>query len=271
MNEDEAKLKKDVDFVRHLEEINGLFTYKTRVESLARPTAMTFGLASAAQDAKVDGHRRVKSFHLDHMERPSLLRIMSNDRPDLADQATMMKRVSTVDASKEAVVVTDPYSTGCLVVNEISRRGYHVIALWTRGFSDEMKAHTPMAAGIMRYHTEIAEGETLAETIQGIYKAAGKLRVVACIAGGEAGVDCADAVSERMNLRTNGTQIANRRDKKVQQELIRQSARKKWEDVAEFLEKEVSLCEDTSLPLCWYTHGRYSGHELALPHCCIHR
>ncbi len=70
-------------------------------------------------------------------------------------------------------------------------------------------------------------------------------------------MDCADAVSERMNFGTNGSQIVNRRDMKVQQELIRdtgmmsvrQAAGKKWEDVTEFLEKEVSLCEDTSLPL----------------------
>jgi hypothetical protein len=67
--------------------------------------------------------------------------------------------------------------------------------------------------------------------------------------GGEAGVDCADAVSERMSLRTNGTHIANRRDKKVQQEMIiaagmrgvRQAAGQKFEDVVDFLQTEVSV------------------------------
>jgi biotin carboxylase len=155
----------------------------------------------------------------------------------------MMKRMTTIDASKEVVVVTDPYSTGCLVVNEMASRGYRVMALWTSGFSEEMKTHTPLAAGIMRYHAEVTERGTLAETVAEVYKAAGKLRVVACIAGGEAGVDCADALSERMGLRTNGTGIANRRDKKVQQELIRdagmrsvrQAAGKTLEDVEDFL------------------------------------
>jgi hypothetical protein len=123
--------------------------------------------------------------------------------------------MTTVDASKEVVVVTDPYSTGCLVVNEMISRGYRVMALWTLGFSDEMKTHTPMAAGEMKYHAEVTECESLADTVKGIYEAAGKLRVVACIAGGEAGVDCADVISERMKLRSNGTDIANRRDKKV--------------------------------------------------------
>jgi len=260
MNKDKTKLDKDVDFLRHLEEINGLFTYKTRVESLARPTAMTFGLA-AAQQHDSSGHRRIKS-HMDHMVRPSLLRIQSNDRPELARQSMMMKRMTTLDASKEVVVVTDPYSTGCLVVNEMSSRGYRVIALWTLGFSDEMKTHTPMAAGTMKYHAEVTECETLADTIEAVYKAAGALRVVACLAGGEAGVDCADVVSERMNLRTNGTQVANRRDKKIQQELIRdagmrsvrQAAGKKWEDVVEFLQTEVSFSWSISLSLSVSVH-----------------
>ena len=79
-----------------------------------------------------------------------------------------------------------------------------------------------------------------------MYQAAGKKRVVACLAGGEAGVDFADALSERMNLRTNGTRIPNKRDKKIQQELIkdaglrsvRQACGSKFEEVKEFLEKE---------------------------------
>ncbi|KAL7535048.1 hypothetical protein ACHAXR_009051 [Thalassiosira sp. AJA248-18] len=244
MNKDESKLQFDLAFCRHLEVINGLFTYKTHLESLARPTAMTFGAAVTTGDGG-SRHRRIKS-HLDHMVKPSLLRIQSNDRPELARQSMMMKRLTTLDASKEVVVVTDPYSTGCLVVNEMISRGYQVIALWTQGFADEMKGHIPMAAGEMKYYAEITECHNLAGTIKAIYKAAGPLRVVACLAGGEAGVDCADIVSERMNLRTNGTQVANRKDKKVQQELIReagmrsvrQAAGKKWEDVVEFLQKE---------------------------------
>ncbi len=118
LNKDQSKLNKDLEYLRYTEEINALFVYKTRVESLARPTAATFGSA----------HQRIKS-----MEKPSLLRIFSNDRPELARQG-LMKKMTTVDASKEVVVVTDPYSTGCLIVNEMISRGYNVIALWTLGF-----------------------------------------------------------------------------------------------------------------------------------------
>ncbi|KAL7547316.1 hypothetical protein ACHAWF_016943 [Thalassiosira exigua] len=247
VNKDEEALDKDLAFLRHLEEINGLFAYKTRAEGLARPTARTYGAppVSPAKRRGGGGHRRVAS---DFPARPSLLRIMSNDRPDLAAQSLMSKRMTTVDASKECVVVTDPYSTGCLVVNEMVARGYNVAALWTRGFSEEMKSHTPLAAGKMTYRAEVDEGETLADTTREVYRAAGALRVVACLAGGEAGVDCADALSERMGLRTNGTGVANRRDKKVQQEMIRdvgmravrQAAGRKWSDVEEFLQSEVS-------------------------------
>jgi biotin carboxylase len=65
--------------------------------------------------------------------------------------------------------------------------------------------------------------------------------------GGEAGVDLADALSEHMKIRTNGTNIANRRDKKVQQEIIRkhglrsvrQAGGDKFSDVEEFLKTET--------------------------------
>lgn len=68
------------------------------------------------------------------------------------------------------------------------------------------------------------------------------------ICGGEAGVDAADILSERLMVRTNGAQgvFANRRDKKVQQELIkaaglrsvRQAAGKQFSDVESFLKNE---------------------------------
>lgn len=67
-----------------------------------------------------------------------------------------------------------------------------------------MKLHIPLAAGKMSYHAEITEQKTLSDTAKAIYQAAERLRVVCVLAGGEVGVDCADAVSERMNLRTNG-------------------------------------------------------------------
>ena len=240
MNSDNNVLLKDLEFIRYLEDINGLFVYETKGESLARPTAATYGLGSLPPSGAA-AHRRGFS-----MDRPGLLRIMYRGKLELP--GGMMKRFTTVDSSKEVVVIVDPYSTGCVIVQEIQSRGYKVIALWTRGFSDEMKTHVPVSCGDMSYHAEVTEGDDMGETTRDLYKAAGKLRIVACICGGEAGVDAADLVSERLMVRTNGTagDFANRRDKKVQQELIkaagmrsvRQAAGKQFSDVEAFLRGE---------------------------------
>ena len=72
-----------------------------------------------------------------------------------------------------------------------------------------------------------------------VQKAADKLHIVSCLAGGEAEVDTADALSEALKVRTNGTEIPNRRDKKIQQQLIKrqglrsvcQAGSSKFEDV----------------------------------------
>lgn len=236
MNNDGAVLEKDIEFIRYLEEINGIFVYETKGESLARPTAATFGLGSLPSSGKTVP-----------VDRPHMLRIMSQDRPEL--RGGLRKKFTTVDASKEVVIVVDPYSTGCLIVKEVQSRGYKVIALWTKGFSEEMKKHVPLSCGTMNYFEEVAEGDNMGETTRDLYKAAGALRIVACLCGGEAGVDAADAISERLMVRTNGTKgaFAFRRDKKVQQELIkaagirsiRQAAGKQLSDVETFLKTET--------------------------------
>ena len=237
MHPDEEVLKKDIAFIRYMEEINGLFTYETKLENLKRPTAETHVTFADQSDPS-----RRRAFSGDG---PSLIRHMSNDRPELR----MLRRImTTVDASKEIVVMVDPYSTGCCIVDEILKRGYHVLCLWTKGFSEEMKKHIPLSCvGKMNYHAEVDEGSDLVETVKNVNKAAGSFRIVACIAGGEAGVDLADALSERLNVRTNGTDIPNRRDKKLQQELIkacglrsvRQAGGATFAEVEGFLRKEA--------------------------------
>jgi biotin carboxylase len=242
MHNDAEVLKRDIDFIRYMEQINGLFVYETKLENLKRPTGdkVVIDALLGAGDTKKKDHRRVFS-----SDGPMLIRHMSNDRPEL--RGPLMKRVTTVDASKEAVVIIDPYSTGCCVAEEILKRGYSVLALWTKGFAPEMKLHVPLSVGKITYNAEVDEAENLADTVSAVYKAAGKLRVVACIAGGEAGVDLADALSERMKLRTNGTRIPNKRDKKLQAELVakaglraaRQACGAKFSDVEEFLKTEA--------------------------------
>lgn len=178
-------------------------------------------------------------------------------------------------AKKKAVVLVDPYSTGCIVGQEMAKRGYLLIALWTKGFSDEMKTHVPASCGYMGYFAEIDQAETVAQTEKVVKQAAGGHEIVACLAGGEAGVDFADVLSEHMGLLTNGTQIPNRRDKKLQQELIkkiglrsvRQAGSNKFSEVEHFLKTEpypivlkpVESAGSDGVKLC-YTYDEAKEH-----------
>lgn len=235
-HEDPSVLAADIAFIRHMEKINGFFDFEKVAEVLTKPRSEMVAAGGA------NSHRRVYS-----SAGPSLIRHQSMDRPDLVKG--LVKRVTTIDASKEAVVVVDPYSTGCCVAKEFMNRGYQVIALWTKGLVPEMKLHVPLSVGGpegLKYFSQITQLDKVEDTIDAVKKAAGMYRVVACFAGGESGVDYADVLSEAMKLRTNGTEIPNRRDKKVQQELIRkaglrsvrQACGTKFEEVKEFLERE---------------------------------
>ena len=237
MHKDPEVLKRDIQFIRYMEEINGLFDYEPHTSDLRKPRADSIALP----DMESADHRRVYS-----SMGPSLIRRMSSDRPELRSMG-LVKRMTTIDASKEAVVIVDPYSTGCCVAKEFMNRGYQVIALWTDGFSEQMKTHVPLSvAGKLNYFAEMDEETSLAETVTAVRKTAGNYRVVACLAGGEAGVDFADALSEALAVRTNGTEIPNKRDKKLQQELIRkaglrsvrQASGTKFDHVEAFLKRE---------------------------------
>jgi biotin carboxylase len=157
------------------------------------------------------------------------------------------QRQQQIDTTPQpVVVVVDPYSTGCMVVREIMNRGTDVVAVWTNGFSEHMKTHVPNLCGKLEYLAEIEEGSSLKETAERCRRAAGDAEIIACMVGGEAGVDLADSLSEHLGLQTNGTEIPNRRDKHVQQNLIKELGMRsikeavgtKLEDVDEFLKSE---------------------------------
>merc|ERR1711935_1022824 len=93
---------------------------------------------------------------------PNLLRIMSNDRPEL--RGPLIKRMTTVDSSKEVVVIIDPYSTGTCVADEGMKRGFSVIALWSEGISDELKKHVPLSCVNMQKYfatLDVHDGDDL--------------------------------------------------------------------------------------------------------------
>lgn len=141
----------------------------------------------------------------------------------------------------------DPYSTGAVVAHEVMKRGFSVIALWSKGISTELKKHIPLSCSNMKeYFATIDAHDDTVSTYEALYKAAGIKKIVACLAGGETGVELADHLSEKMKIRSNGTKIANRCDKKVQQELIRkhglrsirQAGGNKLAEVEDFLKTE---------------------------------
>lgn len=172
----------------------------------------------------------------------------------LADNSLVMSHQQRIESvpeseyvkSKKAVVFVDPYSTGCVVAQEMARRGYLLIALWTTGFSEEMKTHVPESCGKMVYFAEMDQQATLEETERVLKEVAMGHQIAACLAGGEAGVDFADEFSEHLGVLSNGTSIPNRRDKKLQQELIkkiglrsvRQDGSDEFADVEQFLKTE---------------------------------
>lgn len=168
--------------------------------------------------------------------------------PNSSSASSPARDDSFVTPSDQVVILVDPYSTGCVIAQEMAKRGYGIVAVWTKHFADEMKLHVPTSCGPMTYSAEISETETttLEDVATAVQNAVAPKTVVACLAGGEAGVDYADALSEHMGLLTNGTDIPNRRDKKVQQELIRrhglrsvrQAGGTTFEDVEDFLNTE---------------------------------
>mmetsp|Transcript_19370 Transcript_19370/g.42811 ORF Transcript_19370/g.42811 Transcript_19370/m.42811 type:complete len:462 (-) Transcript_19370:303-1688(-) len=149
-------------------------------------------------------------------------------------------------SERGCIAIVDPYSTGACVALECFERGYAVIALWSKYASDELKKHKPSSCGELVYLAEVTERATLEGTAAALKDAAGEAELIGCSVGGETGVPLADALSELLGLRTNGTQIAARRDKKLQQELVkaaglrsvRQAGGTRMSDVEDFLQTE---------------------------------
>lgn len=187
--------------------------------------------------------------------------------PSPAAAKVRSRKSPAVDgATPEYVIIVDPFSTGCCVGLVAFDRGYRIIAVWSKTTPDEVKTHRPQSCERLQYAAEITEAATTAMTAEAAQaialagmapKAAVFVsledvaegepgKIVACIVGAENGVQLADALSEYMKLHTNGTQIPERRDKKIQQELVkatglrsvRQAGGTTLAEIEEFLKTE---------------------------------
>ena len=153
-----------------MEQINGFFVYESNATELINPDDIVRRNKGGSKK-----HKRLYS-----ADGPNLLRIMSNDRPEL--RGPLVKRMTTVDSSKEVVVIVDPYSTGTVVANEVMKRGFSVIALWTEKISDELKNHVPLSCSNMaEYFGTIIERDDIMSTMEAVYKKAGSKKIVACV------------------------------------------------------------------------------------------
>jgi len=145
----------------------------------------------------------------------------------------------------DCIVIVDPISTGGNIAVEAAKRGYPLVAVWDKELTEANKSHVPICARNLEYHAQVDEKATLQETVEAVKKAIGDLKLGAIICGSEAGVTLADALSVELKVRTNGNS-AGRRDKKVQQELVRnaglrsvrQAGGTKLSDIKEFLASE---------------------------------
>ncbi|CAN0359024.1 unnamed protein product, partial [Ectocarpus fasciculatus] len=146
---------------------------------------------------------------LEVMETTSLF-ILSEDAATLAAK----------NMSKKCVAVVDPFSTGAVVAYNATQLGFKCIAVYSAGL-DQLDALTSLVpAGIdLTFDGIVAftNKENMATAISGF-----GWEVVAVMAGAETGVELADAISEHMGLRTNGTALSEaRRNKFVMGEAVR--------------------------------------------------
>lgn len=168
-------------------------------------------------------------------------------------------------SASNIVAVVDPVSTGGIIAAEIANRGCSIVAVWSKEASGEMRTHVPELAKNLTYYAEVEEQSTIEETASLLASATNGL-LKACIVGCETGVPLADALSQALGLRGNGTGV-NRRNKSVQQKrvkatglrAVREAVGTEWSAVAAFAASEsmpvvvkpVESAGSEGVKLCW--------------------
>lgn len=121
------------------------------------------------------------------------------------------------------VAVVDPDSVGEYEALEAMSRGVPVIAIWDRTLGAQPTTLGEKQGQLLL--AEVLEAESLHETavrVQAVAATAGR-ELKAIIVGSCSGVPLTDALSEFLNLPSNGTSLGNRRSKVLQQQLIKEA------------------------------------------------
>eukprot|EP00457_Paulinella_chromatophora_P002252 gb/GEZN01002256.1/.p1 GENE.gb/GEZN01002256.1/~~gb/GEZN01002256.1/.p1 ORF type:complete len:711 (-),score=92.51 gb/GEZN01002256.1/:397-2529(-) len=111
---------------------------------------------------------------------------------------------------EHCMVVVDPLSTGAVVVGEILTRGCQVIRVYSDEFPDKLM-NLILDGLVLSYVGTVQHAGDLNTTLLAIQKIQKehKLSILGVTAGCETGVELADALSETMGLRTNGTDLSD--------------------------------------------------------------
>jgi len=127
-----------------------------------------------------------------------------------------------VDGTRPAVVVVDPFSTGAVIAADLHKQGYAVIVAYSANLDRLANLTGLVPSCVTVSFAAIAPfDEDVLIIKQNLLSLTG-LHIVAVLPGAETGVELADALSEALQLRTNGTALSEaRRNKYVMGETIR--------------------------------------------------
>eukprot|EP00931_Biecheleriopsis_adriatica_P118895 TRINITY_DN941_c0_g1_i6.p1 TRINITY_DN941_c0_g1~~TRINITY_DN941_c0_g1_i6.p1 ORF type:complete len:574 (-),score=113.26 TRINITY_DN941_c0_g1_i6:171-1892(-) len=228
MHHDSAILKHDYDAIRRMEIDCQLFEFEAVAWRLADPERAR-SLSDADDAAEMSSPMTRRARAVSH-------EFDCFDPPPRTDKT-------------ECIVIVDPISTGGNIAAEAAARGYPVIAVYDKDLTEANRSHVPLCARSLKYHAVVEETEST--SIKDVAKLvrdacdSQKLKLGSVICGSEAGVILADALSAELGVLTNGVSDG-RRDKKVQQELVkaaglrsvRQAGGTKLSDVEDFLASE---------------------------------
>eukprot|EP00456_Euglypha_rotunda_P039680 TRINITY_DN3058_c0_g1_i10.p1 TRINITY_DN3058_c0_g1~~TRINITY_DN3058_c0_g1_i10.p1 ORF type:complete len:576 (-),score=63.92 TRINITY_DN3058_c0_g1_i10:11-1588(-) len=147
--------------------------------------------------------------------------ILSPRLRELKQAAAAVSAAPSVE--KKVMIVVDPFSTGAVLAAEILSRGAKVVRVFSAEFPDHLL--NLILDGIkVEFINTIQHKGDLDETVKKIKQLKLGDNLIGCTPGCETGVELADAISEALGLRTNGTQLSDtRRNKYLMGEQVRRA------------------------------------------------
>ncbi|EQC37912.1 hypothetical protein SDRG_04930 [Saprolegnia diclina VS20] len=176
-----------------------------------------------------------------------------NAKEERDAQSLGLSAIPELDSGSHAIVVVDPFSTGMVLAEEVMKREYTCIAL----YSDTLVVMKPLIQHIRAdvrqqftteiYHNGADKSDAALEATIAALKKVG-VPILGVLPGAETGVCLADRLSDRMGLASNGAKGTEaRRNKYLMGEKIRaaklravkQCSATTWNEIVAFLENDL--------------------------------